>query len=138
MKSVTAAIIIKDDTVLITRRRPNQELPGHWEFPGGKIEKGETPQECLERELFEELGVKAEADKIIAESEYHYKHGSFRLLAILTTVEESNFSLKVHDKAEWAPLTSLLQYTLAPADIPIAQVIVDNNGDFDFNLDIEY
>lgn len=130
MKSVTAAIILKDDTVLITRRRPNEKLPGYWEFPGGKMEEGETPQECIERELFEELGVKSKADKIIVESEYHYEHGSFRLLAILTTVEENNFSLKVHDKAEWAPLTSLLQYKLAPADIPIAKVIMEKNGEF--------
>jgi 8-oxo-dGTP diphosphatase len=129
MKLVTAAIILKNDTVLITRRKPDEKLPGYWEFPGGKIEKDETPQQCIERELFEELGIKSKAGKIIVESEYHYKHGSFRLLAILTTIEENSFFLKVHDMAEWAPLASLLTYNLAPADIPIAKAIMEKNGE---------
>lgn len=130
MKLVTAAIIYKGNTVLITRRGSKEKLAGYWEFPGGKIEEGETPQECLQRELFEELGVRAKADKIIAESEYHYEHGSFRLLAMLTSIEEDTFSLKVHDKVEWVPLQYLLQYKLAPADIPIARVIMERNGEF--------
>ena len=130
MRLVTAAIIFKDGHVLITRRKPDEKLPGYWEFPGGKIEKDETPQQCIERELFEELGIKSKAGKIIAESEYHYEHGSFKLLAILTTVVENNFSLKVHDKVEWVPLFSLLTYNLAPADIPVAEAIVEKNGEF--------
>lgn len=124
IKSVAAAIAIKGDTVLITRRGPGETLSGYWEFPGGKLEEGETPQECIERELWEELGVTSKADQIIAENEYRYDHGAIRLLAILTTLEETNFTLKVHDKSAWVPLNSLLQYKLAPADIPIAQFLL--------------
>ncbi len=68
MKIVTAAIIFHNNTVLLTRRNNGQKLEGYWEFPGGKIEQGETPQICLERELYEELGVEATAGKIIGES----------------------------------------------------------------------
>jgi len=52
---VTAGIIINNDKVLITRRAPNENFAGGWEFPGGKIEADETPEECLARELKEEL-----------------------------------------------------------------------------------
>ena len=57
MKEVTAAIILKDNRVLIAQRVPSENLAGRWEFPCGKIEHGETPQECLKREIREELDV---------------------------------------------------------------------------------
>jgi mutator protein MutT len=56
-KIVTAAIVLQDNKVLLTRRAPGQSLEGYWEFPGGKVEEGESLQECLKREIFEELGV---------------------------------------------------------------------------------
>jgi len=58
MITVTAAIIRKGDTVLLTRRKQGQRMAGYWEFPGGKLEEGETLQACLEREILEELGWK--------------------------------------------------------------------------------
>ena len=61
---VTAAIVIEGDKVFLGRRGPNVPLNGCWEFPGGKIEYWETPQECLERELFEELGVASKAGEV--------------------------------------------------------------------------
>ncbi|GAB6157839.1 hypothetical protein JCM39194_10390 [Desulfotomaculum varum] len=62
MKEVTAAIIINDGKVLIAKRAENQKLAGKWEFPGGKIESGETPEECLIREINEELGINIEVN----------------------------------------------------------------------------
>jgi len=126
MKIVTAAIIIEDDNILITLRNSDSKLSGYWEFPGGKMEGDETPQECLERELGEELGVKSKPTKIITESEYHYSHGSFKLIAIQTSLHSNNFVLTAHDEARWIPIAQLLDYKLAPADIPIANYIVNN------------
>jgi hypothetical protein len=79
--------------------------------------------------LFEELGIKSNAGKIIVESEYRYEHGSFRILAIQTTISENNFSLKIHDEVEWV-IFPLLINNIAPADIPIAEAIVEKNGEF--------
>ena len=59
MKRVSAGVAIKEGTVLIPRRKPIEKLAGFGKFSGGKVEEGETPQECLERELYEELVVKA-------------------------------------------------------------------------------
>jgi 8-oxo-dGTP diphosphatase len=103
------------------------------EFPGGKIEQGETPQECLARELFEEFGVNAKVGEIFAESEYKYSHGAIRLIALhaeIATPHDSSarndekLTSNAHDKVEWVNPKDLLTYKLAPADIPIAQKIV--------------
>ncbi|QQS40267.1 MAG: (deoxy)nucleoside triphosphate pyrophosphohydrolase [Acidobacteriota bacterium] len=118
---VVAAIVIKSDKVLIARRGPNEKLAGSWEFPGGKVESGETPQQSLERELREEFGVTAVAGRIIVESEYVYDHGAFRLLALETELNDEGLSLTVHDRVEWVDMNELGGYKLLPADIPIAE-----------------
>ena len=61
-RQVTAAVIGKDDKILIAKRRLGRTLGGKWEFPGGKIEPGETPRQALARELREELAIEAEPD----------------------------------------------------------------------------
>jgi len=124
MKEVTAAIILKGNSVLLLRRKQGKKLEGYWEFPGGKIENGKTPQECLEREIFEELGVKCKASQIIAESEYHYEHDSIKLPGILTVLLNHEIKLTVHDKAKWVSLNNILKLKLAPADIPIAKQLL--------------
>lgn len=123
MREVTAAIIYRDSQVLIARRGPESKLAGFWEFPGGKVEKGETRQQCLERELNEELGVETEVGEEIAESEYHYDHGSFLIIAIEATLKSSDIVLKEHDRIEWVQLADLDKYKLAPADIPLAKSV---------------
>ena len=121
MKLVTAAIIFNNDRVLLARRCKGQKLEGYWEFPGGKIEKNETPQACLEREINEELNVKANAGEIIFQSIYEYPNGVIKLLAIETVLLCDNISLTVHDKIKWVSLDDLTIFRLAPADIPIAK-----------------
>ena len=86
MKAVTAAIIQSGDSFLIARRAPGEKLAGFWEFPGGKVEPNETLQECLERELKEELGLTVRAGDVITESAYHYEHGSINLVAISASI----------------------------------------------------
>jgi len=117
---VTAAVIVRDGRVLIVRRGPGERHAGFWEFPGGKIGPGETPQACLERELKEELGIWTRAGEIFAVSEYEYDHGTVRLIAISTEIESGDITLSVHDRAEWAPVGALESYQFLPADMPIA------------------
>jgi len=125
LKLVTAAIIIKNNRVLLMRRKKGLKLEGYWEFPGGKIENDETPQLCLERELHEELCVKSKAGKIIAESIYKYGHDVIKLIGIETMLIEDNFKLTAHDKAEWVVIGNIINYRLTPADIPIAKKIIE-------------
>ena len=74
-KKVAAAIIRSGEEILLTRRKPGEKLAGYWEFPGGKIEENETIQQCLEREIHEELNIYINAGKVITSSIHTYKHG---------------------------------------------------------------
>ena len=85
MKQVAAAIIFNKGKILVTRRAPGENLAGYWEFPGGKLEGSETPQECILRELREELGLHATAGDVLASSVYAYTgvgfgYGNFEAL----------------------------------------------------------
>jgi 8-oxo-dGTP diphosphatase len=126
MKTVTAAIAIRDQSVFLARRAEDQKLAGFWEFPGGKVEPKETLQECLVRELREELGVSSKAGSVLCESIYHYDHGSIRLVAIETEFQSTTFKPTVHDQLDWVSLGELLDRRLAPADVPIAEFLVEN------------
>jgi 8-oxo-dGTP diphosphatase len=123
MKTVTAAIIIREGKVLLARRKQGEALAGFWEFPGGKVEPGETPEECLRRELKEELGIAAAVGDMLAESEYQYAAGAVRLLAMETRIVEGELALTVHDRADWVASSDLDCYNLAPADKPIAAIL---------------
>jgi 8-oxo-dGTP diphosphatase len=81
MIDVTAAIIIRDGKVFIAKRSANSNLPGKWEFPGGKTDEGETPQECLARELNEEFDIAVTSGEFVVESEHHYEQKTVRLVA---------------------------------------------------------
>lgn len=125
MKIVTAAVIECNGQFLIARRAPDQKLAGAWEFPGGKVEPGESLQQCLERELLEELGVRSIAGAVLTESHYQYDHGEFLLKAIKVTLLNDQFQLTAHDQICWLPAIELLKLDLAPADIPIAEFLLE-------------
>jgi 8-oxo-dGTP diphosphatase len=95
-----------------------------WELPGGKVEPGETPQECLVRELREELAMESEAGEVLAETEYDYAHGRFRMLA-LRTVRRSGFKLMAHDRFAWVLPNEIERCELAPADIDLVRQLVE-------------
>ncbi|WP_019850252.1 (deoxy)nucleoside triphosphate pyrophosphohydrolase [Desulfitobacterium sp. PCE1] len=123
MKDVTAAIIVKGKKVLIARRAPGEKHAGGWEFPGGKVETGETPEACLRRELSEEFGIETEVQAYIQSSLYEYPQGSIRLLAYQVKILQGDIQLRVHDRYEWVSVNQLLNYELLPADVPIAHYL---------------
>lgn len=125
MKVVAAAIALREGEVLLARRAPGQSLEGYWEFPGGKVEDGESLQECLVREIYEELNVTAIVGEVYAESIYHYTKGSIRLVGLLTDIPHAHYELTVHDQIEWVSVSRLAMYELAPADIPIAEKLME-------------
>lgn len=126
MRQVTAAVIIEEGKLLLARRAPGEKLAGMWELPGGKVEPGESPQECLQRELIEELSMTAEVGEIVATTVYHYAHGSFAMLA-LEARRTSEFTLSVHDDARLVSRCELDELTLAPADIALIAQLAELN-----------
>jgi len=110
-------------SVLLARRRQGASMAGYWEFPGGKMEEGETPQQCLQRELREELDIVTEVGPIVAENIHEYEDKTIHLLALKATILSGTPTENVHDRLAFVPLQLLLSMRLAPADIPIANAI---------------
>ncbi|KNZ70794.1 NUDIX hydrolase [Thermincola ferriacetica] len=124
LQRVTAAILMRDDKVFIAKRKANGLLAGKWEFPGGKIEKGESPEECLKREMKEEFHIEVSVGAFFGESIYHYEHGAIHLLAYYVQWEKGEFRPLVHDEFKWVPVAELKEYGFAPADIPLAEKLM--------------
>jgi 8-oxo-dGTP diphosphatase len=122
-KIVTAAIIRRNGFALLARRASSENLAGFWEFPGGKVEDGETSEECLARELREELGIQTIVGRKCAESSYQYDHGNFRIVVYLIEWFAGDLRSRVHDRVEWVRIRDLSKYQLLPSDRTIAAVV---------------
>ena len=118
---VTAAIILNDGRVLITQRHPDDRLAGLWEFPGGKIESGETPEQCLRRELREELDMSATIGGALGTSIYHYDHISIELMAYRAYWDGRPFRLISHQASQWVRPDALARFAFTPADLPFVR-----------------
>ena len=117
---VTAAILESNGKILIAKRKSLDTLfGGFWEFPGGKIEEGETPEECMARELKEELEIEVEVGELITSNEHKYPHGIFELLANKVKHISGAFILNDHDEIKWITIDELSNFKFPPADAPI-------------------
>jgi 8-oxo-dGTP diphosphatase len=123
-KRVTAAILRKDGKILIAKRQRGDAFEGKWEFPGGKIEDGETPEQCLKRELFEEIGIDTIVQKLLCIVSYSYAEGSILLYAYEVAHSKSDFELKVHEEVKWAEPCDLGMYDFLEADKLIIEKLV--------------
>ena len=119
---VVAAIIIKDKTVFATQRGYG-EFKDSWEFPGGKIEPGETPQQALVREIQEELDTLIEVGELINTVEYDYPAFHLSMKCFLCTVKQGNLVLKEHEAARWLAKEEIDSVEWLPADLGLIQVI---------------
>ena len=121
MKTVTAAILEKDGKILIARRKADDRQAGKWEFPGGTLESDETPQECLQREMQEEFGIRVRVGQFVGESIYPYKHGAIKLIAYQASWESGNLVLNAHADFSWVSADQLAEFDFAPADRPFVK-----------------
>lgn len=124
MIDVTAAIIQQNGRILVARRKPEAHMGGYWEFPGGKIEPGESPEQCLHRELKEELNIDSKIGLFFGESCYDYGTKEIRLLCYFVDYLGGTFTLSDHDTIRWLPAHQLLSLKWAPADIPLVAKLV--------------
>ncbi|MDD5304766.1 MAG: 16S rRNA (cytosine(1402)-N(4))-methyltransferase RsmH, partial [Elusimicrobia bacterium] len=123
MIPVCAGVILRSGAVLLARRGPGRKHAGKWEFPGGRIEEGESPQAALVRELREELGIEATVGAEAARTRHVYDFGEIELIALLVTSFTGEIKLVDHDQVKWVEARRLLEYDLAPADVPIAEAV---------------
>ena len=121
---VTAGVLLRRGRVLVARRSAGRHLAGFWEFPGGKLEPGESPQACLDREFTEEFGVRVKAGQFLLRSVYTEPHQTVELLVYHLRHVRGRFKLLAHDALLWCPRHQLLNLHLAPADIPVAEALI--------------
>jgi 8-oxo-dGTP diphosphatase len=127
MQKVTIAIIEKCGKVLIAKRSKGDPLKDTWEFPGGKVERGETPEECLRRELREELGIEAEIGNFMCSTLHTYDHISIELLAYSVIRYSGTVKALDHGELKWISLCDIGNYTFPEANRPILTHLARKN-----------
>ena len=123
MRKVIAALLIQDNKCLIARRKAGDKLAGWWEFPGGKLESGETPEECLVRELQEELGIDVRVQDFFMDSVFTYEFGAIHLLVYRVKWLRGEITPYVHDKLAWVDSEDINDYEFLPADAPSVRAL---------------
>ncbi|MFZ0303171.1 MAG: (deoxy)nucleoside triphosphate pyrophosphohydrolase [Terracidiphilus sp.] len=117
LRFVAAALIVREGEVLIGQRRPNQPMALLWEFPGGKIEPGESPQQALARELHEELGIQATVGAKVIHIRHNYRHGGAVDLQFFAVREfEGEIQNQIYEQVKWVKLADLTAYDFLAAD----------------------
>jgi 8-oxo-dGTP diphosphatase len=129
MRTVVAALLTRDAKLLVCQRKRDDTFPLLWEFPGGKIELGESPQEALARELREELGIEALIGDEVHRTRYHYGVLKEDLLLLF-------FRARLRDSAspknlafetfEWSDLSALPRYKFLPADKELIDLVASH------------
>jgi 8-oxo-dGTP diphosphatase len=126
VRLVSAAFILRGDTILICQRRRGQPMELKWEFPGGKIEPGETPEQALARELEEELGIRAEIGAHVVGIRHTYRHGgAVDLQFFVVHTFQGELENRVFNDFRWVPLKSLPDYDFLAADRALIQELAD-------------
>ena len=122
---VAAAVICEDGRYLLALRPAHKPQGGLWEFPGGKIERGETPQQALARELFEELAARnITVGSLVGASKYDYGSFVVDIKAYRVACDIASLRNLEHEKIEWYLPTDLYQIALAPADQFLQQLLI--------------
>lgn len=122
---VAAAVIERDGRVLIAKRKKGWRFAGKWEFPGGKIEPNETPEECLRRELREELGIETEIGDFFCSSTHAYPHATVQLLVYQAFHVSGEYTLHDHQEIRWVLPDELTQYDFPEADEPVIEKLTE-------------
>ena len=117
LRFVAAALIIREGQVLIGQRRPDQPMASMWEFPGGKIEAGETAQQALVRELSEELGIRASIGAPVTRIRHNYRHGGAVDLQFFVVRQFAGEIVNhIYEQIRWVSLKDLPTYDFLAAD----------------------
>lgn len=129
---VTCAIIEEDDQILVTQRGARMRMPFKWEFPGGKVEPSETAEECLVREIYEELGIKVQIKFRLPPSCHSYPDFDIRLHPFVCRIAYGRIVPAEHHAVRWTTLEQLRTYDWTDADVAVVQsyidYVVENDG----------
>jgi len=126
-QQVVAAVIQRDGLVFVAQRESGVHA-GKWEFPGGKVEVGESPAAALVREINEEFGVEILVGPRLTEVQFSVTGKEYSLLVYLAQHIQGEYRPVVHCQTDWVPAKMLPALDLAPADIPVAAMLAADDG----------
>lgn len=130
MIEVAAAIIVNEHgQILIARRKKGKAQAGLWEFPGGKIENNETIEECLKRELLEEMNIEIQPYESLGVNDHYYGPTHIRLYAHKAKYVSGKLILVDHDQCKWVFSKELGEYEFAPADVMFVKNLIGNSSE---------
>lgn len=126
MKEIeVVAAVITDDNRIFATQRGYGEFKGGWEFPGGKIEQGEAPEDALKREIKEELDANINVGGLLDIVEYDYPDFHLRMHCFICSLTDGKFVLKEHEDAKWLRKGELYSVEWLPADLGLIEKIHD-------------
>ena len=130
LRLVVAALIVREgeagEEVLICQRKADQPMALKWEFPGGKIEPGESPEEALRRELQEELGINAEIASHVAQVRHNYRNGgAVDLQFFLVRQFQGDLDNRIFKQIQWSSMQALPEYDFLAADLGLIRDLAD-------------
>jgi 8-oxo-dGTP diphosphatase len=118
-KRSVAGIVFEESRFFIARRLPGGDMGDKWEFPGGKVEDGESDEQALVREYFEEFGVSITTGSKLAEAEFEHKGKKYTLSAYRVYFSSQNFVLTEHSEWRWASLDEIEKSDFADSDLKL-------------------
>ncbi|RRD31067.1 (deoxy)nucleoside triphosphate pyrophosphohydrolase [Streptococcus minor] len=121
--NVVAAAIEKNGLIFCAQRPKGKSLGGFWEFPGGKLEQGESPEEALIREIKEEFDSEIEVISFLNEASYEYDFGIVTMKTYLSKLINGELQLLEHQDSKWLPIEELSELEWAPVDIPAVKCL---------------
>ncbi len=119
MIEVACAIIMRDEEVLITQRSETMPHPLYWEFPGGKLKPGESPEKCIIREIHEELHAAIKVDRLLPTVVHNYGKDLIKLIPFICTLKSGAVELQQHKSYRWIRRQEVDQYPILDADLKI-------------------
>ncbi|QPK83991.1 (deoxy)nucleoside triphosphate pyrophosphohydrolase [Corynebacterium qintianiae] len=120
---VVGAVFVRDGRVFAARRGAGKAMEGMWEFPGGKVEHGETPEQALIRELKEELLIDAKVGAKLTATSHQYEFGVVNLSTYYCELVSGMPVLTEHAEVRWVPISDMMKLDWAPADIPAVVIL---------------
>ncbi|MBI2070603.1 MAG: (deoxy)nucleoside triphosphate pyrophosphohydrolase [Elusimicrobia bacterium] len=126
MTLVAAALLWRENSVLIGKRPSGKSYADCWEFPGGKIEQNETPEACVARELMEELGIGVNVGLLAAENTFVYPTGPVRILLFHARQTSGAIEKKEHADLRWVAPEKLTDYPMLPGNLALLPQILRN------------
>lgn len=127
MDQVTAALIRDDHKILIAQRGRTKRFGWQWEFPGGKVRSGETPEACLLREIREELNLDIRVEEHFYTVHHRYPDFHIELVAFWCSIVGGSLQLEEHEQVRWVTVPEMKQYDFVEADLSVIAALAESS-----------